>query len=42
MKVIVCPRALSQDLLVGMSDAEFDASLGKAVDQIFEASSIKI
>lgn len=35
-------RALSQDLLVGMSDAEFDASLGKAVDQIFEASSVKI
>ncbi len=35
-------RALSQDLLVGMGDEEFNASLGKAVDQIFEASSFKI
>jgi fructose-bisphosphate aldolase class I len=35
-------RALSQDLLVGMSDSEFETSLGKAVDQIYEASSIKI
>lgn len=35
-------RALSQDLLVGMSDEDFHASLGKAADQIFEASSFKI
>ena len=31
-------RALLEDLRHGMSDAEFDAALGQAIDEIYEAS----
>jgi fructose-bisphosphate aldolase, class I len=34
-------RALVDDLKRSMSDAEFNASLGKAIDEIFTASSVK-
>ena len=34
-------RALVEDLRHGMSDAEFDAALGAAIDQIYRASTIK-
>jgi len=34
-------RALVQELKVSMTDAEFDASLGKAVDEIYHASTVK-
>lgn len=34
-------RALSEDLRASMSDTEFDASLGAAIDQIFTASAFK-
>jgi len=35
-------RALLDDLKLQMSDAEFDATLGKAVDTIYEASTVKV
>jgi fructose-bisphosphate aldolase, class I len=35
-------RALLQDLRQDMSDAQFDASLGAAIDQIHKASTVKI
>jgi fructose-bisphosphate aldolase, class I len=35
-------RALLQDLRQDMSDAEFDASLGAAIDQIHQASTVKV
>jgi len=35
-------RALVDDLKVSMSDAEFDAALGAAIDQIFTASTVKV
>jgi fructose-bisphosphate aldolase class I len=35
-------RALLNDLRVQMSDAEFDASLGEAIDDIFKASTDKV
>lgn len=35
-------RALLQDLRQDMSDAEFDASLGSAIDQIHQASTVKV
>jgi len=35
-------RALVEDLRHQMSDAEFDASLGSAIDQIYQASTIKV
>jgi fructose-bisphosphate aldolase class I len=35
-------RALTDDLRVGMSDAEFDATLGKAIDLIYHASVEKV
>ncbi len=35
-------RALVDDLKSSMSDAEFDASLGKAIDEIFQASTVKV
>lgn len=34
-------RALIDDLRHSMSDAEFDAALGTAIDQIFQASTVK-
>jgi fructose-bisphosphate aldolase class I len=34
-------RALVDDLKVSMSDAEFDAALGAAIDEIFRASTVK-
>jgi len=34
-------RALLQDLRAGMSDAEFDASLGAAIDEIYKGSTQK-
>jgi len=34
-------RALLEDLRHGQSDAEFDATLGKAIDQIYTASVVK-
>ena len=34
-------RALLQDLRAGMSDAEFDASLGAAIDEIYAGSTVK-
>ena len=34
-------RALVDDLKKSMSDAEFNAALGKAIDEIFTASSVK-
>jgi fructose-bisphosphate aldolase class I len=35
-------RALVQDLRVSMSDAEFEAALGKAIDEIHKASTEKV
>ena len=34
-------RALVEDLRHGMSDSEFDATLGAAIDQIYRASTVK-
>jgi fructose-bisphosphate aldolase class I len=34
-------RALLEDLRVSMTDAEFDHALGVAIDEIFEASTLK-
>ncbi|MGV3551695.1 fructose bisphosphate aldolase [Rhizobium sp.] len=34
-------RALTEDLRVGMSDAEFDASLGRTIGEIYQASAVK-
>jgi fructose-bisphosphate aldolase class I len=34
-------RALLEDLRVSMSDAEFDASLGEAIDAIYTGSTVK-
>ena len=34
-------RALIDDLRASMSDAEFDAALGKTVDEIYQASTVK-
>jgi fructose-bisphosphate aldolase class I len=34
-------RALLEDLRHGMSDAEFDAALGQAIDDIYQASTVK-
>ena len=34
-------RALLQDLRFGMSDAEFDAALGSAIDEIYAGSTVK-
>ncbi|TXI08709.1 MAG: fructose bisphosphate aldolase [Rhizobium sp.] len=34
-------RALTEDLRVTMSDAEFDSSLGKTIDEIYKASVVK-
>ncbi|MGN8117319.1 fructose bisphosphate aldolase [Labrys sp. 22185] len=35
-------RALAEDLRVSMSDAEFNDTLGKAIDQIYKASVVKV
>lgn len=35
-------RALTEDLRVTMSDADFDASLGTTIDQIYDASAVKM
>jgi len=35
-------RALVEDLRHQMSDAEFDASLGAAIDRIYQASTVKV
>jgi fructose-bisphosphate aldolase class I len=34
-------RALLEELRVSMSDAEFNAALGKAIDEIYTASTVK-
>ena len=34
-------RALTEGLMVSMSDAAFDAALGKAIDEIYRASTVK-
>ena len=34
-------RALLQDLRFAMSDAEFDAALGSAIDEIYTGSTVK-
>jgi len=34
-------RALVDGLNVNMSDAEFNAALGKAIDEIYTASTVK-
>ena len=34
-------RALLNDLRFAMSDAEFDAALGEAIDAIYEGSTLK-
>jgi fructose-bisphosphate aldolase class I len=34
-------RALTEDLRLGMSDADFDASLGRSIDEIYQASAVK-
>ena len=35
-------RALAEDLKHSMSDAEFNASLAKSIDEIYRASTVKI
>jgi len=35
-------RALAQDLKHSMTDAEFDKELGEAVNEIYEASTVKV
>jgi fructose-bisphosphate aldolase class I len=35
-------RALAQDLRHSMSDAEFEAALAKAIDEIYQASAVKV
>jgi fructose-bisphosphate aldolase class I len=35
-------RALAEDLKHSMSDAEFDAALAKSIDQIYQASTVKV
>ena len=35
-------RALVEELRFQMTDAEFDAALAKAIDQIFQASTVKV
>ena len=35
-------RALVQDLRVSMSDAEFEAALAKSIDEIYDASTVKV
>jgi fructose-bisphosphate aldolase class I len=35
-------RALTEGLKVSMSDAEFDADLGKTIGQIYTASVVKV
>ena len=35
-------RALAEDLRHSMSDAEFNAALGKSIDEIYRASTVKV
>jgi fructose-bisphosphate aldolase class I len=35
-------RALVQDLRRAMNDAEFDEALGDSIDEIYQASTVKI
>jgi fructose-bisphosphate aldolase class I len=35
-------RALTEDLTHSMSDAAFDATLAKSIDQIYVASTVKV
>jgi fructose-bisphosphate aldolase, class I len=35
-------RALTEDLRRSMSDAEFDAALGRSIDEIYRASTVKV
>jgi fructose-bisphosphate aldolase class I len=35
-------RALVQDLRHSMSDAEFEAALAKSIDEIYNASTVKL
>jgi fructose-bisphosphate aldolase class I len=35
-------RALVEDLQVSMSDAEFDAALARSIDEIYQASTVKV
>jgi fructose-bisphosphate aldolase class I len=41
LRIASFSRALTEDLRIGISDAEFDASLGKAIDQIYRASAVE-
>ena len=35
-------RALAEDLRYSMSDAAFDAALATAIDEIYQASTLKV
>ena len=35
-------RALTEDLRHSMSDAEFNATLAKSIDEIYQASTVKV
>ena len=35
-------RALAEELKHSMSDAEFDAALAKSIDEIYQASTVKV
>jgi fructose-bisphosphate aldolase class I len=35
-------RALTEGLSRSMSDAEFDAALAKSIDEIYQASTVKV
>jgi fructose-bisphosphate aldolase class I len=35
-------RALTEDLRHSMSDAEFNATLAKSIDEIYRASTVKV
>jgi len=35
-------RALVEDLRHSMSDAEFEAALAKSIDEIYQASTVKV
>ena len=35
-------RALAEDLKHSMSDAEFNAALAKSIDEIYQASTVKV
>jgi fructose-bisphosphate aldolase, class I len=35
-------RALSEDLRHSMSDAEFETALARSIDEIYQASTVKV